>query len=95
VTRLSAGGTEIIYSTYLGGAGFDQSLGIAVDASASAYVTGNTSSSNFPTTPSPIRSGGPSDAFVAKIGVNADLAITPVPPRFSSQTISMRMVVLI
>jgi hypothetical protein len=76
VTKLSASGAAIIYSTYLGGTGTDQGVGIAVDASGNAYVTGNALSSNFPTTPSPIRSAGPSDAFVTKLGVSADLAIT-------------------
>jgi Domain of unknown function DUF11/Beta-propeller repeat len=76
VTKLNASGTAIIYSTYLGGAGTDQGLGIAVDTAANAYVTGFTFSSNFPTTPSPIHLSGLSDAFVTKLGASADLAIT-------------------
>ena len=40
----------LIYSTYLGGNSYDQSFGIAVDAAGNAYVTGVTSSSNFPVT---------------------------------------------
>jgi uncharacterized repeat protein (TIGR01451 family) len=76
VTKLNTGGNAIIYSTYLGGGGTDQGLSIAVDTAANAYVTGITLSSNFPTTPSPIRSGSPSDAFVTKLGASADLAIT-------------------
>lgn len=39
---------ELEYSTYLGGSGYDQAFGVAVDADGSAYVTGNTSSANFP-----------------------------------------------
>jgi len=38
------------YSTYLGGAGFDDGYAIAVDAAGSAYVAGSTTSANFPTT---------------------------------------------
>jgi uncharacterized protein (TIGR03437 family) len=76
VTKLSPDGTSIVYSTYLGGSGFDQGNSIAVDAAANAYVTGNTSSGDFPTTQFPIRSAGPSDAFVTKIGLSADLAVT-------------------
>jgi hypothetical protein len=38
----------LIYSTFLGGNGFDYGQGIAVDSAGSAYVTGYTSSSGFP-----------------------------------------------
>jgi hypothetical protein len=51
VSKLNATGSALVYSTYLGGNGGDWGNGIAVDASGSAYVTGGTSSSNFPTTP--------------------------------------------
>jgi uncharacterized protein (TIGR03437 family) len=76
VTKLSADGTAILYSTYLGGSGTDQGNSIAVDAATNAYVTGIAFSINFPTTPFPIRSAGPSDAFVAKLGLSADLAMS-------------------
>ena len=49
VTKLSATGNSLIYSTYLGGSSTDSTAGIAVDAAGCAYVTGHTSSSNFPT----------------------------------------------
>jgi len=54
VTKLNPAGTAIIYSTYLGGSGNghlegEGGGGIAVDASGSAYVTGYTTSSDFPT----------------------------------------------
>jgi Beta-propeller repeat len=61
---------SLAYSTYLGSGGED-GFGIAVDASGNAYVTGETSSSDFPTVhplPAPnnaLQGGG--DAFVAKI----------------------------
>src|SRR5262249_24407349 len=59
----------LTYSTYLGGSGYDGGQGIAVDASGNAYVIGNTSSTNFPTTGSPAQSGyrGGYDVFVAKL----------------------------
>ncbi len=58
----------LVYSTYLGGSGDDQGNGIAVDSSGSAYVTGQTVSTNFPTS-SPLQAvfGGGPDAFVAKL----------------------------
>ncbi len=39
----------LVYATYLGGSGAEVGLGIAVDASGQAHVTGETNSSNFPT----------------------------------------------
>jgi hypothetical protein len=54
VTKLKTDGTGLVYSTYLGGAGGaaagDGGTAIAIDSLGFAYVTGVTSSSNFPTT---------------------------------------------
>jgi hypothetical protein len=53
VSKLSADGQSLLYSTYLGGGSYDQGIGIAVDASQNAYVTGYTTSGEpapFPTT---------------------------------------------
>jgi uncharacterized repeat protein (TIGR01451 family) len=67
VAKISVGGTKI-YATYLGGSGDDRGAGIAVNSAGSAYVTGFTSSTNFPTV-SPLQSSkaGGSDAFVTKL----------------------------
>ena len=48
VSKLNSNGTKLIYSTFLGGANYDSANGIAVDFEGSAYVTGLTSSKNFP-----------------------------------------------
>jgi photosystem II stability/assembly factor-like uncharacterized protein len=48
VTKINAAGSNLVYSTYLGGRGFDAAQGIAVSASGQAFVTGLTQSSNFP-----------------------------------------------
>jgi uncharacterized repeat protein (TIGR01451 family) len=68
VTKLTSGGA-LVYSTYLGGTGDDLGIGIAVDAAGSAYVTGRTSSSDFPTTAGVFQPtfGGGLDAFIAKL----------------------------
>ena len=50
MTKLDATGSGLVYSTYLGGSGGDFGRGIAVDGAGSAYVTGYTASTNFPTT---------------------------------------------
>jgi Beta-propeller repeat len=68
VTKLNTSGTALVYSTFIGGSSRDQSNGIAVDSTGSAYVTGYTSSTDFPTV-NPIQAtaatGG--NAFVAKL----------------------------
>ena len=69
VTKLNPSGSALVYSTYLGGSGDDYGDGIAVDSSGSAYITGYTSSTNFPTA-NPIQgthAGGYYDAFVTKL----------------------------
>ena len=50
VTKLDATGSGLVYSTYLGGSDDDVGFGIAVDGAGSAYVTGETLSTDFPTT---------------------------------------------
>lgn len=68
VTKFSADGSSLIYSTYLGGSSFTQALGIAIDAEGSAYVTGRTGSIDFPTTPGAFQTSlqGIYDAFITK-----------------------------
>ena len=68
VAKVNASGTALVYATYIGGRGEDRATGIAVDSLGQAYVTGSTSSTNFPLA-SPIRStlGGGRDAFALKL----------------------------
>jgi hypothetical protein len=70
VTKLNAAGSALDYSTFLGGMNEDEGRGIAVDGEGRAYVTGNTNSSDFPTTPGAFDTtynGGFSDGFVTKL----------------------------
>ncbi len=69
VAKINPQGSALVYSTYLGGSSHDFGDGIAVDSAGDAYVTGNTTSTNFPTTPGTFQTnfGGGWDAFVAKI----------------------------
>jgi hypothetical protein len=66
VTKLNPTGTGLVYSTFLGGSGSDEGIGIAVDTAGGAYVTGMTTSSDFPTTAGAFRSSG-GGAFVTKL----------------------------
>jgi uncharacterized repeat protein (TIGR01451 family) len=67
IAKISSAGTKV-YATYLGGTGDDRGSGVAVNAAGAAYVTGFTSSTNFPTVaPSQLSNGGGFDAFVAKL----------------------------
>jgi hypothetical protein len=68
VTKVTAAGTALVYSTYLGGSNQDRGQGIAVDSAGNAFVTGATISADFPTAnPVQAMSGGDSDGFVTKI----------------------------
>jgi hypothetical protein len=58
----------LAYSTYLGGSGVDQAHGIAVDSAGDAYITGSTSSTNFPTTAGALQTTG--GGFVSKLNAS-------------------------
>src|SRR5262249_42107072 len=68
VTKVNTTGSALTYSTYLGGSGEDLGLGIAIDATGNAYITGYTSSNDYPTQNpfQPVSKGG-LEAFVTKI----------------------------
>lgn len=69
VTKLEADGSGLVYSTYIGGGGFDEAFDIRVDGRGCAYVTGRTTGDDFPTTPGALDSTpeGKDDAFVLKL----------------------------
>ena len=74
VTKLNPAGSGLAYSSYLGGSDLDSGRGIAVDSAGAAYVTGETSSTDFPTTAgafdTSFNGGGDllgDDAFVTKL----------------------------
>jgi hypothetical protein len=67
VTALNPSGSGLVYSTYLSGTGNETvGLGIAADAAGNAYVTGRTTSNNFPTTPGAFGATG-GGVFVTKL----------------------------
>ncbi|MBN8886222.1 MAG: SBBP repeat-containing protein [Rudaea sp.] len=69
VSKLSADGSTLLYSTFLGGNGYDAGRSIAVDTGGNAYVAGFTQSKAFPTTAGVVQPTlkGTTDAFVAKL----------------------------
>jgi uncharacterized repeat protein (TIGR01451 family) len=79
------------FVSYFGGNGSDRGTGIAVDPSLNTYFVGDTTSTNLQVL-NPLPGGGtdldgPSDAFVVKLGTQADLCITCVAPILSQQGI--------
>ncbi len=69
VTKLNAAGDALVYSTYLGGNGYDFGYGVALDSSGNACITGYTDSTNFPRKNAFQKTrGGGWDAFVTKLG---------------------------
>ena len=83
ITKFDPTGKNIIYSTYLGGNNFDVITSLALDASGNAYVTGWTTSTDFPTTPgayqSAYKGGGlfgevifGGDGFIVKLNASGN-----------------------
>ncbi|MFN0107511.1 MAG: SBBP repeat-containing protein [Blastocatellia bacterium] len=81
LAKLSPSGSTLVYSTYLGGFRGDIANAVAIDINGNAYVTGVTSSSDWPTVGPLQQLKGSSDLFIAKLGVEADLTITKTAAR--------------
>jgi Beta-propeller repeat/Abnormal spindle-like microcephaly-assoc'd, ASPM-SPD-2-Hydin/Cep192 domain 4 len=96
VAKLNSFGSHLIFSTYLGGAGTDggttntDSMGIAVDSSGNAYVTGKTDSTDFPVANAmQSTNAGSLDVFVAKLsGLQLPVpAFSPASLTFADQAV--------
>ncbi|MBI3248637.1 MAG: SBBP repeat-containing protein [Deltaproteobacteria bacterium] len=71
VAKLSADGATLLYSTYLGGSGFEDTYALALDGDGQAYVAGWTLSTNFPTVmPLQAAKAAAADAFIAKLSAD-------------------------
>ena len=68
VVKLNAAGSALVYGTYLGGSGGDVAYDVAVDSGGHAFVSGWTTSSNFPTAaPLQVSNTGSGDAFISQL----------------------------
>ena len=69
VAKIDPTGSNLLYSTYLGGAGDDRGFAMALDGTGNVYVTGKTSSKDFPTTAGSFQTTlkGPTNVFVAAL----------------------------
>ena len=82
ISVMNPTGTALVYSSYLGGTSEDVGWGIAVDTAGSAYLTGYTWSTDFPTTAGAYQTvygGGSSNAFITKVDVAAFATPTATP----------------
>ncbi|MBD2518710.1 SBBP repeat-containing protein [Nostoc sp. FACHB-973] len=76
ITKLNSSGNHLAYSTYLGGSGSEGSYGIVVDTLGNTYVTGATTSSDFPRKNAfQTTNAGGIDVFVTKLNPNCDALI--------------------
>ena len=86
VSKLSTDGSTLVYSTLLGGSGYDGGRSIALDASGNAYVTGFTQSNAFPTTAGVVQSAlnGTEETIDADAVIIA-FGFLPSPPDWFAQ----------
>ncbi|MCB0201310.1 MAG: SBBP repeat-containing protein, partial [Anaerolineae bacterium] len=86
MAKLNASGSALLYGSFFGGSGGDQTLAVAVDHTESAFVAGRTYSSNFPTNASAFDRtyNGSGDGFIIKLAVGAPP--TPTPTRTPTST---------
>jgi hypothetical protein len=77
VARLSADGRHLLASTFLGGAQHDRAEGVAVDGEGAIYLTGTTTSPDFPVTSNAFQANraGARDAIAVKLSPNLDRLI--------------------
>ncbi|HXJ96266.1 MAG TPA: SBBP repeat-containing protein [Terriglobia bacterium] len=87
VSKLNNTGTQLLYSTYLGGSGADAVAGMAVNTGGAVFITGTTYSSNFPVAPKTTASNPSSpQAFQTTYAGNGDAFVAVIPSSGSALT---------
>jgi Beta-propeller repeat len=76
LTKLNPAGSALVYSTYLGGQAFDSGNDLRLDGAGNAYVAGQTSSTDFPTTPGAFdTTPDGADGFVTKVNATGSALV--------------------
>jgi uncharacterized protein (TIGR03437 family) len=78
VAKLAPGGSEVLWSTFLGGSDLDASAALALDADGNVYVAGNTASADFPTTAPRVGVQGRQNVFAVKLNPDGQLIYSVV-----------------
>jgi len=78
---------SLSYLTFLGGSGADTATGVAVDGSGDAYLVGNTTSPDFPTTPTTAYQSAPASKTVTCTGTCSSIFVTVLNPTGTSPLI--------
>ena len=95
ITQINPTGNALTYSTYLGGNSYNSGEGIAVDSTGDPYITGSTSSTNFPAISGgsykQSLTGTAGNAFVAKLDPTneSNISIVPSALNFGSETLNI------
>jgi uncharacterized protein (TIGR03437 family) len=78
VSKLSADGSKLLYSTFVTGSNGSYNAGLAVDAAGDAWVTGDTASPDYPYTVA-APAGAPSDTFTTELDPTGSKVLLSVP----------------
>ncbi|MFZ0805263.1 MAG: SBBP repeat-containing protein [Candidatus Sulfotelmatobacter sp.] len=93
LTKFAADGASLIFSTYLGGTEGDLAAGLASDPAGNIYVTGPTSSSDFPTTAGAYQatyvSGPFTNSFVSEFGPSGSIVYSTYLPAGQASAIAV------
>jgi len=94
VAELNPTGTQLLFSTYLGGSGIEfggatKMLAIDSQSPPNIYAIGYTNSTNFPTTPGAFQTavGGGNDAVISKLVPSPNVGLSPTNVSFGTQLV--------